>query len=183
MVGAWGVFAGLGTQPARIAPALIYIGADFAEGVILVARLTVAAVVAGEVVTDLTHRTTMCPHLTLVDVDTLGSIRAGVVAVAARDALLLACVGAHSVDAVEGRAAGLPQAAALVYVYTVAVGVLREAADALLFVITAERAGCVLADEAHTAVMGLQNAFINVLANIVPQLVACRTCGLPLAYE
>lgn len=43
-------------------------GADFAEGIILVARLTVTAVAAREVVTDLAHSTAVCPHLTLINV-------------------------------------------------------------------------------------------------------------------
>lgn len=46
----------------------IHTSADFAKGIILVARLTVTAVVAGEVVTDLAHSTAMCPHLTLINV-------------------------------------------------------------------------------------------------------------------
>lgn len=101
VVGAWGVFTGLGTQPARIAPALIYIGADLAQDVILVARLTVTAVAAREVVTDLAHSTAMRPHLTLINVDTLGSVGAGMVTVAAHYDLLLARVGAHCVDTVK----------------------------------------------------------------------------------
>lgn len=48
--------------------------------------------------------------------DTLGSIRAGVVAVAAHYDLLLACVGAHCVDTVKAGAARLTQAAAFIYV-------------------------------------------------------------------
>ena len=41
-------------------------------------------------------------------------------------------------------------------------GVLCEAGDALVFGITQERAHCVLTHKAHTAVMGLQNTFVNV---------------------
>lgn len=48
--------------------------------------------------------------------DALGSVRAGMVPVAAHDDLLLACVGAHRVDTVEAGAARLAQAAALIYV-------------------------------------------------------------------
>lgn len=47
---------------------MIRTSADFAEGVILVARLTVTAVAAREVVTDLAHGTAVCPHLTLINV-------------------------------------------------------------------------------------------------------------------
>lgn len=48
--------------------------------------------------------------------DTLGSIGAALVAVAAHFDLLLARVGAHSVDTVKAWAAWLTQAAALIYV-------------------------------------------------------------------
>lgn len=45
---------------------------------------------------------------------------------------------------------------------TVAMGVLCEAGDALVFGITQERAHCVLTHKAHTAVMGSQNTLVNV---------------------
>lgn len=45
---------------------------------------------------------------------------------------------------------------------TVAMRVLCEATDALVFGITQERAHCVLTHRAHTTVIGSQNTFINV---------------------
>lgn len=45
---------------------------------------------------------------------------------------------------------------------TVAMGVLCEAADALIFGVAQKRAQCVLTHKAHTTVMGSQNTFINV---------------------
>lgn len=42
--------------------------ADFTEGVILVARLTVTTVAARKVVTDLAHGTAVCTHLTLINI-------------------------------------------------------------------------------------------------------------------
>ena len=41
---------------------------DFSKGIILVARLTVTAVAAREVVTDLAPSTVVRPHLTLINV-------------------------------------------------------------------------------------------------------------------
>lgn len=46
----------------------MHTSADFAEGIILVACLTVTAVAAREVVTDLANSTMVCPHLTLINV-------------------------------------------------------------------------------------------------------------------
>ncbi len=45
---------------------------------------------------------------------------------------------------------------------TVAMGVLCEAADTLVFGITEERARCVFTHKACATVMGVQSAFINV---------------------
>lgn len=47
---------------------VIRTSADFVEGVILVACLTVTAVAAREVVTDLAGSTAVRPHLTLINV-------------------------------------------------------------------------------------------------------------------
>lgn len=47
---------------------MLLTSADFAQGIILVARLTVTAVASREIVTDLTHSATVCPNLTLINV-------------------------------------------------------------------------------------------------------------------
>lgn len=46
--------------------------------------------------------------------------------------------------------------------YTVTMGVLREATDALVFGITHKRSHCVLTNKAHTTVMALRSTFIDV---------------------
>lgn len=121
---AGGVFTRLSTQSAGETPALIYIGAEFPQRVVLIPRLTVTGVAARKIVTNLTESTAVCPHLTLVKVDTRGSIRAGAVPRAAGDGLLLAGEGSHRVDAVKTRAAQLSEAEALIDVDTVSMGVL-----------------------------------------------------------
>lgn len=120
MVGTRCVLAGLGTQATRVPPTLIYIHTELANGVVLVAGLTVTAVAAGQVVTDLSLSTAVGASLTLVHINAPCPIRAGMIPPTACNNLALTGIRAHCVYAVKAGSTRLCHTATFINVDAVA---------------------------------------------------------------
>lgn len=165
VVGTRGVLTGVLAQAPRVVPALVYVNAAPAEGVVLIAHLAVTAIAPGQIVAQLPLSTPVHPSLALVHIDTARALLIGVVASAAAQHVPLARVRPHRVDAVESWLTGLREGCAFIDIHTVPLRVLQEPIHAALLGLAVEGPLCVLTNKVHFAAVSSSLALVDIYSS------------------
>lgn len=123
-VGTRGIFTGMLTQAAWIAPTLVYINTGSAESIILIAHLAVTAISPRKIVAHLPLATAVNTCLTLINIHTLGPIFARMVSSSTQKLVPLTSVGPNGVYAIKSRFAWFRKRSAFINIHTIALWIL-----------------------------------------------------------